>query len=261
VFALVAQLAVVATVATPTFSKGIDDQTATRWGQAGGVGYLIRAAWTEGEAAERGLTVSEADASEAAAEPHDGLTSAQDLRYEARINLLNAALKAPAEQAAAQSVTQEQIDAFVQLHPLTTTGERRVRLAVAPNPARAKAIERVLRRGVTWDRATDRYGARGPGLLTYPGPPRGRLEKAIFRASKNRITRYGRYVFKVTSEIKAGPLPQDQQRATAWEILAGDAQSRATQEFDAAMQAKWRPRTMCADPARAPTLCGNSPTV
>ena len=248
------------TVAAPGFSKAIGDDEAARWGPAGGVGFLISAAWTEGEAQERGVVVSDADARAAMADPHDGL-SRQDRIYEGRINLLNAALHGPVSQAAAQGVTQAEIDAYVQTHPLSSPEERRVRLLIARNPAQARAIERALRRGVTWDVAGRRYTHNGgPGLLTYQAPATDGLERALFKAAKHRITRYGRYVFKVQAITPGGPVPIDQQRSTAWEVLAGDAQEQAIAAFDSQIAAKWRPRTTCAPPGLDAAKCGNSPT-
>ena len=43
-------------------------------------------------------------------------------------------------------------------YQLTTTGERRVRVLIARNAPRAKAIEKALKRGVTWELAGHRYG-------------------------------------------------------------------------------------------------------
>jgi hypothetical protein len=256
-----AKFAVAVTVAAPGFSKAIGDDEAARWGPVGGVSFLISAAWAEGEAQERGVVVSDADAREAMPDPHDGLTR-QDRIYEGRINLLDAALHAPVSQAAAQSVTQPQIDAYVQSHPLSSPEERRARLLIAPNPARARAIERALRRGVTWDVAGRRYTRNGgPGLLTYQAPPTDGLERALFKAAEHRVTRYGRYVFKVQTVTPGGPVPIEQQRSTAWEVLASDAQESAIAAFDAQIAAKWRPRTTCAPPELDAAKCGNSPTV
>jgi hypothetical protein len=256
-----AKFAVAVTVAAPGFSKAIDDTTIARWAHAGGVSFLIGAAWTEGEAQERGVVVSDADAKEAIAAPHDGLTTS-DRIYEARIELLKAGLHAPVSQAAAQSVTNEQIDAYVQTHPpLTDPATRRVRLLIGRNAARAKTIERALRRGVTWDLAGRRYApSGGPGLLTYQAPPTNALEGQILKAPKNRITRYGRYVFRVIEATPGGPLPPEQQRATAWEILASEAQERAIGAYDAQIAAKWRPVTTCAPALQTQPECGNSPT-
>jgi hypothetical protein len=256
-----AKFAVAVTVAAPGFSKAIDEQDVARWANAGGVGFLISAAWTEGEAQERGVVVSDAEAREAMEAPHDGLTQA-DRIYEARVGLLKAGLTAPISQAAAQSVTPAQIDAYAQAHPLTTPEERRVRLLIARSPAGAKAVERALRRGVTWERAGQRYAPNGgPGLLTYQAPPTDALERALFKAGKNRITRYGRYVFKVVSITPGGPVPIKQQRATAWELLASEAQTQAIAAFDARVAEKWRPSTTCAAAFRGHSECGNSPTV
>ena len=91
----------VVTVAAPGFSREIADQDVRRWASAGGVEALIEAAWTEGEAAERQVSVSEDDVRRAMAPPHDGL-STEDRRYEASVSLLDAALKAPSLQAAAR---------------------------------------------------------------------------------------------------------------------------------------------------------------
>ena len=87
-----------------------------RWSKAGGIGYLIGAAWTEGEAQERGVVVSDEDAREAMEPSHDGLTRA-DRIYEARITLLTQPSRQPIYQNAAQGVTPPQIDAYVASHP------------------------------------------------------------------------------------------------------------------------------------------------
>jgi hypothetical protein len=251
VFALAAKLAVVATVAAPGFSKEISDSDGARWARAGGMGYLIRAAWTEGEAVERGLIPA----------PSGPVGRGMEPEYEGWIELLDAELKQPILQAAALSVTPAQIDAYVQAHPLKSPGERRVRMITARNGARAKAIEQALRRGVTWKVAARRYApGAGARLTTFTGPPRTALGRAVERARLKTLTRHKGTVFEVVRDTPPAPLPLGQQRATAWEILAGDAQSRAIAEYEAAINAKWRPRTTCADPNQAQRLCGNSPT-
>jgi hypothetical protein len=260
VFALVAKLAVVASVVAPGFQRQVDDATVARWAGAGGVEYLLKAAWIEGEAAQRGLTVSDQDVDEATVDPHDGLTRQRDLRYEARINLLTAALKAPQLQAAAEAVTDAQIDAWLQTHPLETPTQRRFRLLAAPSRRKAIELEKALNRGVTWRIAERRFAPGTKDLRRASAPATTRLDKAVFRAQRNRVTRYGRNVFKVIAETPPRPLPDRQRHATAWEILAGEAQATASARFDAALTAKWRPLTACADPASAPSVCGNSPT-
>jgi hypothetical protein len=250
------------TVAAPGFSKAIGDGEVARWGPVGGVSFLISAAWAEGEAQERGVVVSDADAREAMREPHDGLTE-QDRIYEARIDLLNAALHAPVGQAAAQSVTQEQIDAYVQAHPKFEPERRYVSLMRTHNRHTAEAALRALKRGLTFEAATRRYtNAEGGKSVLQPGEmePRG-LDRAIFKAPTRKYLRYGRYVFRVRFIAPPTPLPIAQQNASAWEVLASDAQEQAIAAFDARIAAKWRPRTTCAPPELDPAKCGNSPTV
>jgi foldase protein PrsA len=261
-----AKLAVAVTIAAPGFSRAIGDDQIAHWRQAQGgdaraLSFLIDAAWSEGEAQERGIGVTGEDAAQAVdKQPHDGLTK-NDLIYEARIALLAARIRDQIAQPAAQSVTQPQIDAYVQAHPLLGDEQRRVRLLVARNRSQAKAAAKALRRGLTWERTADRYTRNGgAGLLTYETPD-DRLERAIFRARRNRLTRYGRYVFKVTKITPAGPLPLDQQRATAWEVLSSEAQQRAIDAFKLEFRAKWRPRTICEPPRVTHPDCGNSPTV
>ena len=52
-------------------------------------------------------------------------------------------------------------------------------------------------------------------------------------------------------------MPRAQQEALAWETLAGEAQQRALDEFNAQFTAKWRQRTVCAPEYAAHADCGN----
>jgi hypothetical protein len=256
----VAKFAVVASVVAPGFSRDIGDQHVERWASAGGVTSLIQAAWTEGEAAERQITVSDRDVEDATAAPHDGLTQA-DRRYEARISLLNAALRQPILQAAAQSVTQEQIDAYVQAHPKFVPERRTIRMISAPTTRAAQQIKAAIARGLTWKAAARRFDASGVERITVDAVVvDDDLYAAVGKARPNRTTRFRRTVFRVTSIRPARPLPIDQQKAQAWELLAGEAEQKATTEFEGAMKAKWRPRTTCVSPASAKDFCSNSPT-
>src|SRR6476469_8872913 len=101
-----ATLAIAVTIAAPGFSRAIGDQDVARWSRDGdGLGFLIEAAWTEGEAQERGIAVTGAEAREAVDEqPHDGLTRG-DLVYASRVRLLEARIRDQLAQPAAQSVT------------------------------------------------------------------------------------------------------------------------------------------------------------
>jgi hypothetical protein len=258
-----AKFAVAVTVAAPGFSKAIDEADVARWERAGGVSFLISAAWTEGEAQERGVVVSDAEAREAMQPPHDGLTRADRL-YEARIDLLKAGLHAPVSQAAAQSVTQAQIDAYVAAHQKFKPQERAVYLMRLKDRKTAEEALRALNRGVTLERAARRYADHKTALLSVsPGEldETGHLDRAVFRAPTGKYLRYGIHVFRVRSIAAPTPLPLEQQNASAWEVLASEAQEQAISAFDAQIAAKWRPSTTCAPAFRTHPECGTSPTV
>ena len=229
--------------------------------QAGGIGYLIGAAWTEGEAQERGVVVSDQDAREAMEPPHDGLTRA-DRIYEARIALLNAAIKQPISQNAALGVTPPQIDAYVASHPKFGPERRSVYVMRLNNRQTARKALRSLRRGLSLRSASKRYANGNTGLIfAEPGEldpkPFGRK---IFTVRRGAYSRYGIFVFKVRTIEAPLPLPRNVQNAQAFEVLASEAQQQAIASYEAQIQAKWRPRTTCTDPASAPDFCSNSPT-
>lgn len=263
-----AKLAVAVTIAAPGWSKAIEDADVARLRQALGgetkaLGYLIEAAWTEGEANERGIVVTDADAREAVDErPHDGLRRA-DLVYQARVALLTGRIRDQISQPAALSVTAEQIEAYVQAHPRVEPERRAVRLVSAPSRAKARAALRALEGKLTWRSAARRYSSEGSGAprTIEPGVLPDRVEHAVFNAAEGKLTRYGTTVFKVTQITPGGPTPLKQQRATAWEILSSEAQRNAIAAFEAEFRSKWRLRTTCAPAFATHADCPNPPRV
>jgi foldase protein PrsA len=261
-----AKLAVAVTIAAPGWSTTISDQDVAHWtraacSEAEALGHMNEAAWTQGEAQERGIAVSDAEARQAVdGTPHDGLTRT-DLVHEARATLLTARIHDQITQPAAQSVTPEQIDAYVLAHPRTEPERRRTRLVVASSRANAKAALRALRRSLTWRSTARRYGGTGAARTIERGVLPERVERAVYRAPRNALTRYGRYVFKVTAITPGGPTPLKQQQATAWEILSSEAQTNAIRAFTAEFRSRWRLRTACAPAFKAHQDCANPPTV
>jgi hypothetical protein len=243
---VLAALAIAVTITAPGFGKQIPADDLERWARAQQPRFPIQAAWTEGEAAERGIVVTTDEAREAAdAQPRSRLTRADRL-YKARIDLLSARIRDQIAQPAATSVTQEQIDAYVQAHPRLDPETRETRVLRTAGHRQARRARAALRRGLSWRSAIDRYSAGGSSVKRTVERSPGGLDRAIFRARANVLTRYGAYVFKVIKVNPPRPAPQDQQRATAWEILASEAQERALGEFHAAFRAKWLARTACA---------------
>jgi foldase protein PrsA len=262
-----AKLAVAVTIAAPGYSQTISDADITHWQRAAGdqtqaLNFLIRAAWTQGEATERGIAVSDAEAREAIDEkPHDGLTRG-DLAYQARITLLDARIRDQIAQPAAQSVTPAQIEAYVQANPRIQPERRTTRLVITSSRTKAKAALKALENKLTWRTTANRYASEGSGAprTIEPGMLPLKVERAVFNAPKHTLTRYGTYVFKVTAITPTGPLPLAQQRATAWELLSSQAQNRAITGFTAEFRSRWRVRTTCAPPYATHADCSNPPT-
>jgi hypothetical protein len=228
---------VLATISGPTWSTTITDEDVERRD----LQELIRAAWTEGEAAERGIT-AEVD------EPEE------------RIALLQARLQDPVKQQAAQSVTPGDVEAYVAAHPRLEPEERRTRALTTRSRADARRALRALGKGLTWSSAAKRYGRLRTRTIVNRQRQSG-FEQRVFKTNRATTTRYGTTVFRITRITPQRPAPRAVQRAQAWEILASEAQRRAVTAFEAELRAKWLPRTLCAPAVQAHPDCGNPPTV
>jgi hypothetical protein len=241
---LVALMAAV-TVSAPGGTTVIDRSDVAHWARLrkDPLGMLIRSAWIEGEARERDLV----------AEPVRGRSP--DRAWRARIRMLEQALREPVLRDAALSVTQEQIDAYVQAHPRTEPERRTLRIVIAPSERAARRAKAALERGATW-RAVggDRRSVARDELPT-------RVGRAAFTAEPGHLLRVGRYVIKVIATEPAHPTPIKTQNATAWEVLASEAQLNALTAHETALILKWRPRTSCAPDLASHRDCGNTQTL
>jgi hypothetical protein len=253
--ALVLTLAV--TISSPTSNRTITAEEVAGWSDYTGdeLQMLIRAAWTEGEAAERQITVTQREIDEEA-ETDLGLSRAKQ-EFLARISLLNARIQDPVKQQAAQSVTAEQIEAYVAAHPRNDPEERRVRVLETRSRERAEQARKAIARGLTWRSAAKRYG-RVRMTTVVKGPLNTGFEQRVLKTPYARTTRFGTTVFRVTKITPQRPAPIPVQRAQAWEILSSEAQRQAVQAFEAELRAKWLPRTTCAPPTTHAD-CGNPP--
>jgi hypothetical protein len=248
----------VATISTPTWSQIVTDDDVKSWSDYSGddLQMLIQAAWTEGEAAERNVTVSQAEIDEQA-EVDLGLSIAKK-RFLARIDLLEARLQDPAKQQAAQSVTPDQVEAYVAANPRLDPEERRIKVLTTRSRAHAKQALKAISNGLTWASAAKRYGRVRNRTIVRTQPLDG-FEQRVLNTKKAKTTRYGSSLFKVTKITPRRPSPPDVQRAQAWEILSSEAQRQAVATLKAELRAKWLPRTICAPAVQTHPDCGNPP--
>lgn len=239
-----AALAVAITVMGPTYSGTIEDSQIAREAervegsasqrQTQALNVLIQRQWIEGEANERGIVVSEPAGDD-------------------RTTSLTAEIHAQITEPAAKSVTPDIVKAYVDANPQITPEQRTVRFVETKNRRTATAVLNRLKRGATWSSV-------GATKETFDKADKTKTGRAVFRAKLNQTTRYGRVVFRVIKHIPEKPVPRAQQEALAWETLAGEAQQRVLDEFNAQFTAKWRQRTTCALPYAAHADCGQPPS-
>ena len=150
-------------------APGTSPKQARRWA----FDVLLRFAWVEGEAAERGIVVTDdtvtrtlaANIREAFADRrgfrqflrHTGQTG-KDLWRRVRIDLLSERIRAQVTAPIAASVTDADIDAYTAKHGIDVVPERRdVRLILTKRKQAAKRAKRALSRGASWRSVARRY--------------------------------------------------------------------------------------------------------
>jgi foldase protein PrsA len=245
----ISAFAVAVTVAAPGWSATVDEGQIAHW--SGALTMLVEAAWTEGEARERGIVVSDEEVREATEEPKP---TADEL-FRARHEILDGAIKEQVTRPAALSVTPADVDAYVDQHPRTLPEQRFVRRIVTRSRPDAQRAKRALQSGSTWTLVAKRYSTASAGLK----PANAQEKRAAKGVLKGPVKAGGRYtVYEVVKVTPERPVPRSQQEATAWEILAGEAQERALGAFNAAFRDKWRRRTTCAPRYASHRECGNT---
>jgi foldase protein PrsA len=237
--------------------------------------FLITAEWLVGEAAEQGVTESEAEAESALASTEaeqfptaatlahflvsSGETRA-DLLFRVRIEALLTKLRAKAA-AGAAAVTPSDVAAYYMAHTTQFgTPERRdLRIVVVRTAAQARRVRALLAAGVPISRLAHEYSinaatsARGGAL---PGVVRGHLVKAldaaIFGARRGRSvgpirTARGFAIFRVERITPAGTQTLAQATGRIRTALTTQRQADAVAAYGSRFEAKWRARTTCAD--------------
>lgn len=274
----IAALAVAVSVAGPAYSGTLEDRDVERAARSAegtkterehqALAMLIERQWLEGEAKERGIVVTRAEVDdELELDIEQGFGSRKafkaflkrtkqteaDIKATIRATQLSIRIRDQLTEPAARSVTPDQVKAYVDANPQSTPERRTVRVVATKNRRQAIKVLEKLRRGAT-------FSSVGGTLEQYDRADETAPGRAIFRAKLNRLTRYGRIVFKVTRHTPARPLPRAQQEAMAWEVLASQAQEHALEEFKVQFTAKWRERTTCAPRYGRHEDCGQPPT-
>jgi foldase protein PrsA len=251
--------------------------------------YLIQAVWIQGEAADKGVSVSHAAVVKAylaqrkSSTPSLASASAlkaflarsgqtvADLQWRTYLNLLANALELKVSKSA-QKVTQAQIAAYYRknLVSLTTPALRNVQLIETKDAATAATVKGLLAGGANYatlaskysiDPTTKNIGGKLTGVR--PGELNAQLSADIFAAKVGVLsgpfkTAFGYYVLTVTSSTAASVPSLAAATKQIKQAITSEAQSKANAALQADFSKGWTSRTTCAQGYIVPS-CGNAP--
>jgi parvulin-like peptidyl-prolyl isomerase len=251
-----------------------------------GMQSLILAEWVKGEAADRGITVTEEDidaeleriksqsfSSEKEFQQFvkQSKFSEEDVQEQVELTLLRDRLEQ--EVITKPEVSDEEIEDFYEanIDSFKQPASRDVRVVVNSSKAKAEAAKRELEaddseqswkqvaKQYSQDQASKDRGGLLEGLTEGQGDPQ--LEEQAFAAGEGEIvgpfeTDRGWYVIQVTAVNAETTQPISEARAAIEQQLAAAEQQQIATEFQADFTDKWTPRTVCA-PAETIELCSN----
>jgi foldase protein PrsA len=237
--------------------------------------FLILAEWVEGEAADQGVKVSDAEAKAAydravkqsfpkqsdfqAFLKSSGMTVA-DARFQVRFNTIYTKLREKAVKNA-DKVTPKAIQSFYAENKerFATPTKRDLRIVLTRTEAKANEAKAALDNGRSWSSVTKEFSIdpatkdRG-GVLE--GVERGQQEKAfddaIFSAAKGKLsgpikTQFGYYVFQVQKITPASQQSLKQATPLIRQQLDAQNKQKADDEFNQSLRKKWKERTNCRE--------------
>ncbi len=247
---------------------------------------LISFKWIEGEAALRGLTVTDAEVTRAfdkqkresfpkEADFQEFLeTSGQtvaDVRARVRLDLLSNAIR---DQVAAGSgqITDQAIEQYYDQHRSSFVEPelRSLRIVLTKRKAEAERARAELERGASWKSVARRYSiddeSNRKGGRTEPlaeGAADHAYDRAVFRARKGRLvgpvrTPSGYLVLTVTRIEPERQQPLTEVKKKIKQLLEAEAQRAALDVFVQDFTARWRAKTECAEGYRTAD-CRNGP--
>jgi foldase protein PrsA len=248
--------------------------------------FLISSAWIEGESADRGVKISDADLKKdfdkqrIQSFPQDkdyqnflkqtGYDQ-EDLLYRIKIQDLSNKLRTKILEGT-DKVSSAQIANYYNKNKskFAVPEKRDIRIVLTKTEDKAKQAKSALDSGQSWKSVASKYsidqGTRDNGGL-LAAVPKGQQEKALddatFSAKKGQIggpikTQFGYYVFEV-DKITAGQQQSlKQSEASIKQLLISQQQQTKLDAFVKDFQKKWKDRTECQK-GYATQDCHNAP--
>jgi len=236
--------------------------------------YLIRAAWIQGEAADRGIEVSDKDVKKQFDKDRkqsfptvksykeflksSGYTT-EDLLYQVKSRLLSEKIQKQVLKGT-DKASDAEVKAYYEKNKknFSQPATRSMLIVMTKTKAQAEKAKAELVAGAKWSAVAKKYSidvtskASGGKLENVPeGQQEPTLDKATFKAKKNTIvgpvkTQFGYYVFKVTKTQKATQQELAEVKDTVKQTLLSEKQQKAMQKFSKDFEKKWKARTECA---------------
>ena len=250
------------------------------------VGLLVTYRWVQGEAANRKVSVSDADVQKSFEQQkkqsfpkeadyqkflkQSGQTQ-QDILLRVRIDLLFSKIRDQVIKGKDQ-VSDAQLQTFYNKNKsrFSTPETRDLLIVLTKSRAKAQQARKALQSGQPWGKVAKKFSidqsskSQGGKL---PGQAKGSLEKsldaAVFAAKPNDLTgpvktQFGFYDFKVTTVHKATTQSLDQAKATIKQTLASQNQQKALDNYIKSFQSRWRAKTVCRK-GYTTSDCSNGP--
>jgi foldase protein PrsA len=252
--------------------------------------FLIQTIWIQGEAADRGVKVSDAKLNTSFAQARKAsnpplATTAElngflaksgetldDLRWYLYVKLLYAQVELKVQKQAS-NVTSAQIAAYYKknLAQLTTPATRNLHLVETTTQASAATVKSLLASGSSYATVAPKYsidpttkGAGGRMLGVSPTELNAQLSAAVFAAKQGVLsgpvkTAFGYYVFTVDSTTPSS-VPTLKKASTNIKALISQQQVvKAENALQALFTTKWKGRTNCRA-GYVVSACSNAPT-
>jgi foldase protein PrsA len=235
--------------------------------------FLISSAWIEGESADKGVKISDADVKKefdkqrTQSFPKDKDYAAflkssgyiqEDLLYRIKVQNLSQKLRTKILEGT-DKVTDAQIAAYYAKNKsrFAQPEKRDLRIVLTKTEAQAKKAKAALDGGQSFKSVAAKYsidqGTRDNGGL-LAAVPKGQQEKALdaatFEASKGKVegpikTQFGYYVFEVAKITPGSQQSLEQSKASIKQLLVSQQQQKKLDAFVKDFQKKWKDRTDC----------------
>ena len=249
---------------------------------------LVSFQWIEGEAEEKGITVTDAEVKKSFEQQKkqsfpkeadyqkflkDSGQTEQDIMKRVKLDLLSNKIRDSIIKGK-DKVTDAQIKDFYDKNKERFAQPERRDLRIVLTKAKAKASQAraALRGGQPWKAVAKKYSideASKSQAGKLPAQAEGTLEKAldeaVFKAKKGQLTgpvktQFGYYLFEVSKVTKASQQTLDQAKETIRQTLQSQNQQKALDAFVKDFQKKWKEKTECREGYETQVCKGVKPT-